>query len=82
MSDSIWKLNLEGRAITHIPSGLIISFKGASDGSGMMQADLVNPEQLPKQATPEEMERLARLPMEAWKVYSAAAAEALARLDP
>jgi hypothetical protein len=77
----MWKLNLEGRTITHRPTGLIISFKGATDGSGAMRAELANPEILPEKANKEEIERLSQLPFEAWQVYAKASEEALAKLD-
>lgn len=72
-----WKIDLENRRITHRPSGLIIQFAHALDGSGAMQADLLNPEVLPVTISREELSRLEKLPMIAWQVYAAAADAAL-----
>lgn len=81
ISDALWAIHLEGRTITHRPTGLIIRFQAATDGSGAMRAELVNPEKLPEQAHPEEIERLARLPEEAWQVYAEASERALQALE-
>jgi hypothetical protein len=81
MPDTVWDINLLGRSITHIPTGLIIRFRAATDGSGAMQADLVNPEILPERATKEAIEGFSQLPFEAWQVYAEASEVALAKLD-
>ncbi len=81
MHDSVWSIHLEERTITHRPSGLIIRFRGATDGSGAMQAELVNPERLPKQATREDIEQFSRLPHNAWQVYAEASERALKALE-
>ncbi|MBF0193324.1 MAG: hypothetical protein HQL71_02155 [Magnetococcales bacterium] len=70
-----------GRKITHLPTGLIIGFRSATDGSGAMRAELLNPEILPKQASKEEIARLSQLPIEAWQVYAHASEIALAKLE-
>ena len=81
MQDSEWKINLVGRTITHQPTGLVIRFKAATDGSGAMRAELVNPEVLPEQATKEEIERLSRLPQDGWQIYAEASERALKALE-
>lgn len=81
MSESDWNINLEGRTITHKASGLIIRFKAATDGSGAMRAELVNPELLPKRATESEIAQFARLPQDAWQIYAHASEVALQALE-
>jgi hypothetical protein len=81
MTDSQWNIHLEGRTITHRPTGLTIRFKSATDGSGAMRAELVNPDILPEEASQAEIDRLAQLPREAWQVYAEASERALAQLE-
>ncbi|MBF0447344.1 MAG: hypothetical protein HQL67_04000 [Magnetococcales bacterium] len=72
---------MEQRTITHRPTGLIIRFVAARDGSGAMQAQLVNPEALPEQASPAQIEQLSQLPLQAWQHYAEASEQALSALE-
>lgn len=69
----IWTIDLHKKKLTHRPTGLIIQFSHAMDGSGAMLADLLNPEDLPANISREEAAKLANLPNEAWKAYAEAA---------
>lgn len=70
---SIWEIDLENRRVLHRPSGLIVRFIHALDGSGAMQADLVNPEALPATLSQEALTQLKQLPVAAWHAYAEAA---------
>ncbi|MBF0148040.1 MAG: hypothetical protein HQL84_17785 [Magnetococcales bacterium] len=74
INDEDWKLDLLARTATHTPTGLIIRFISALDGSGAMTVDLVNPERL--SGIPDEL--LMNLPLEAWRVYARHVEHALA----
>ncbi|MBF0107755.1 MAG: hypothetical protein HQL76_01075 [Magnetococcales bacterium] len=72
--DDEWRVDLVGRTATHLPSGLVLRFISALDGSGAMTVDLANPERLAAVAD----DRIMELPMAAWRVYARHSEEALA----
>ena len=79
-ADKTWTVHLEEQTVTHEPTGLIIRFTPARDGSGAMQADAVNPDVLPSAKNRETLETLKALPGQAWQAYAEAAEAAFKKL--
>ncbi len=77
MPGQAWICDLLRRTATHQPSGLIIQFLPATDGSGAMSAIPLNPEVLPPVKNRAEAVALAALPRQAWAVYAEASEAAL-----
>jgi len=73
LDEGDWKIDLFAKTAAHVPTGLIIRFAPAMDGSGAMTVDLVNPEQLEGVAD----DVLVDLPLAAWQVYAECSERAL-----
>jgi len=77
MPGQAWICDLLRRTATHQPSGLIIQFIPATDGSGAMTATPLNPEIIPPITNHAQAKALATLPREAWAFYAEASEAAL-----
>lgn len=73
--NSDWIVLPAQRRAIHQPTGLVLEFRAATDGSGAMTVDTPNPEALPA-ALHADAEALIQ---EAWAIYAAASEEALLR---
>ncbi|MBF0613735.1 MAG: hypothetical protein G8237_07700 [Magnetococcales bacterium] len=71
--DHDWIALPEQRRAIHRPTGLILEFRAATDGSGAMSVDTPNPEALPE-AWHDQAETVIQT---AWAIYAAASEEAL-----